>query len=53
MIDIELALILVTALLIGAITGGLRLADQASWPSALIAAGTAAGATITIAILLI
>ncbi|GAA1463555.1 hypothetical protein NE857_34125 (plasmid) [Nocardiopsis exhalans] len=50
--DVRLGLILLTALVAGAIAAGLRVADGASWPSGLLTAGAAAGATVGVLVLL-
>lgn len=51
--DVRLGLILLTALVIGAITVALRVSDGASWPAGLLTAGAAAGATVGVLILLL
>jgi hypothetical protein len=50
--DAQLGLILLATLVISAITVGLRIADGATWPSALLLGGAAAGGTVTVLIVL-
>ncbi|MES0838446.1 hypothetical protein [Nocardiopsis tropica] len=53
MIDERTGLILLTALVIAAIATALSLADDHSWPRALLVAGAAAGGTIGVLALLL
>lgn len=51
--DVRLGLILLAAVVMGAIAAGLRVVDGASWPAGLLTGGAAAGATVGVLVLLL